>query len=109
MNTYIRLPFGRDSKGEDGFWSDALKRHLQSLPENKIPIGARRQVLASHDVPDGLDCWLRRNHVQRPDVQQAVNEVVEALVNTGDFEVIEVKTPSPGKNPRWIQLAENNE
>jgi hypothetical protein len=41
---------------------------------------------AVHPKPNSLDCWLRDNYANNPDTKQAVNEVIDDLVNTGEFQ-----------------------
>jgi len=41
---------------------------------------------AEHPKPNSLDCWLRDNYAQNRNTNQAENEVIKDLVNTGDFE-----------------------
>lgn len=113
-NTFIHIPYSQGEanlgKHNDGFWSDALKRYLSGFEEQGIPIGSRRCVLdelKGSDLDNGLDYFLRVRYARYVDIQQAVEQVIKDLVETGDFEVREVKNNNKGRNPRYIFLVNN--
>lgn len=112
-NTYIHLPHSRSGEHNDGFWSDALKRHLETIPNKGIPIGGRVRMLdderddGTYEVPrEGLDYWLRTRYVLQIDTKQSVKSVQDALEATGDFEINVVANNQPGQNPAWIFLSD---
>jgi len=76
----IALPYGNNS-----FNPDDLKEYVRTSGRNYIIQGQAACTRADHPKPSSLDCWLRDNYVQNPDTKQAVNEVIDALVNTGKF------------------------
>jgi hypothetical protein len=51
-----------------------------------------------------LDCWLRDNYAQNPDTKQAVNELVDALVMTGEFEEGLFICPDSGRICKGIRI-----
>ncbi|MBA6350172.1 hypothetical protein [Colwellia sp. BRX8-9] len=105
-NTYIKLPFsqGDANKGkhDDGFWSDALKRHLNLKSEKGFLIGARQCLLDQLPDKESLDYWLRDRYARYPDVKQVVAEVKNALLVTGDFEIRKVSNENKGRDPEWV-------
>ena len=114
-NTYIHLPYSRSEgqlgKHNDGFWSDALKRHLQVIPEKAIAIGGIHRGLNDRNENgqlylsrEGLDYWLRTRYARNVDISQSVTELQDALSATGDFEIKKVVNGKKGKNPAWIYL-----
>jgi hypothetical protein len=76
----IYLPYGNNS-----FDSNDLKEYIRRTGRSYIIQGQKACRRIDHPKPNSLDCWLRDNYAQYPDTKQAVNEVIEALVNTGDF------------------------
>lgn len=108
-NTYIVLPFSQGEQNREnntnGFWSDALKRHLEMLPDQGFPIGARQCNFDEVPHQESLDYWLRQRYVRYPDIMQAVDSVQTDLVETNDFEIRVVENGRPGRNPRWIFLS----
>jgi len=59
---------------------------------------------AEHPKPNSLDCWLRDNYAQIPDTKQAVNEVIDGLVNTGEFEEGGFICPDSGRMCKGIKI-----
>ena len=76
----IKLPF---SPG-DSFDTNDLKKYIQSCDRNYIIQGDIQCSLAHHKKPQSLDYWLRIQCC-KPDTKQAVNEVVDDIVRTGEF------------------------
>jgi len=97
----IYLPYGNNS-----FESDDLITHLRNNEVNYIIQGQQACMRANHTKPDSLDCWLRDNYAQNPDIKQAVNEVIEALINTGDFEEGDFICPSSGRVCKGLKLTD---
>ncbi len=77
----INLPYGNNS-----FDSDDLKKHIEGTGKHYIIQGQTNCGKAEHPKPNSLDWWLRDNYAQNPNTKQAVNEVIDRLVNTGEFE-----------------------
>lgn len=102
-NTYIHTPYSRSGEHNDGFWSDALKRHLQSQPDKGIAIG--KSIKPLPELPKStLEYFIRNHFVKDITTRQVVDSVLEELLATGDFEIKEVKSPNRGRNPQWIFL-----
>jgi hypothetical protein len=97
----IVLPYGNNL-----FASDDLVNHIRQSGRNFIIQGQQACTLAAHTKPQSLDYWLRTNYAQHPDIKQAVNEVVEQLVATGDFEEGQFTCPDSGKLCKGIALVE---
>ncbi len=81
----IILPYGNNH-----FDSDDLIRHIKTTGRNYIIQGQTTCSRHDHPKPNSLDCLLRDNYARNPNTKQAVNEVIAALVNMGDFEEGEV-------------------
>lgn len=77
----IRLPYGNNE-----FNTKDLKEYIVATGRNYIIQGQQACARGNHTKSSSLDCWLRDNYVKNKDTKQAVNEVIEALVNTGEFE-----------------------
>ena len=95
----INLPYGNNS-----FNSQDLKEFIRRTGRNFIiqgQVACRREV---HPKPRSLDCWLRDNYARNPDTKQAVNAVIEALVNTGEFEEGRFICPDSGKLVKGIRI-----
>ena len=71
---------------------------------NAIVQGQQNCTHESHTKPNSLDVWLRRNYTARQDTKQAVNQVVEALVATGRFEIAYVRCPDSGRRCKGLRL-----
>jgi len=96
----ITLPYGNNT-----FDSDDLINHLRQSGRDYIIQGQQACSLANHTKPNSLDYWLRKNYASNPDVKQAVNEVMEHLVATGDFEGWRFPCPDSGRVCKGIRLA----
>ena len=97
----IALPYGNNS-----FNSEELKECIRGTGRDYIIQGqvkCRREI---HPKPNSLDCWLRDNYAQNPDTKQAVNEVILALVNTGEFEEGRFICPDSGERCKGIRIVD---
>jgi len=97
----INLPYGNNF-----FNSEDLKEFIRTTGRNFIiqgQVACRREV---HPKPKSLDCWLRDNYARNPDTKQAVNAVIEALVNTGEFEEGRFICPDSGKLVKGIRIVD---
>ena len=86
------------------FDSDDLVKHVRQSPRNYIIQGQQQCVRREHTKPHSLDCWLRNNYARNPDTKQAVNEVVDALLATGDFKLGKFKCPDSKILCKGIEL-----
>jgi len=77
----IYLPYGNNN-----FDSDELKEFIRGTGRDYIIQGQTNCARVNHPKPSSLDCWLRDNYAENPDTKQAVNKIIQALINTGDFE-----------------------
>ena len=94
----IKLPY-EDNK----FDSNDLKAYLRTVGCDYIIQGQQNCRRSKHTKPGSLDCWLRDNYAKRPDTKQAVNEVMTALVRTGDFEEGEFICPESKRRCKGIK------
>lgn len=90
--------------GYSEFDSDDLKAHIKSTGRTYIIQGQKACNRNEHPKPKSLDCWLRDNYAHNPNTKQAVNEVIAALVNTGDFEEGKFDCPDSGEKCKGIKL-----
>jgi hypothetical protein len=97
----ITLPYGNNS-----FESDDLKAYISSTGRNYIIQGQTACVRENHRKPSSLDCWLRDNYSRNPDTKQAVNEVIVALVNTGEFVKGNFCCPDTGRICKGIRITD---
>jgi hypothetical protein len=95
----IRLPYGNNF-----FDSDELKEYIRGTGRNYIIQGQVRCRRENHHKPNSLDCWLRDNYAQYPDTKQAVNEVMRALINTGEFREGRFICPDSGRRCKGIEI-----
>ena len=84
MDTFIKLPYG--GKGA-GFYVSQLKAHIRSTGRDYIIQGQQHCSLKDHTKLHSLDVWLRKGFTNNKDIAQAVNQVVQALVDTEQLEV----------------------
>lgn len=68
------------------FEVDDLIQFIKNSGRDYIIQGQQTCVRAAHTKPNSLDYWLR-NRATSPDTKQADNDVIDALVATGHFEV----------------------
>jgi hypothetical protein len=97
--TKIYLPHGYVE-----FDDDDLVKHIRQSHRNYIIQGQQQCIRREHSKPTSLDCWLRDNYSRYPQTKQAVNEVVDALMATGDFKPGKFKCPDSGKLCKGIEL-----
>jgi len=95
----INLPYGNNM-----FNSEDLKEYILTTGRNFIIQGQQNCRREDHTKPNSLDCWLRDHYAQNPDTKQAVNAVINALVNTGDFEEGRFICPDSGKRVKGIRI-----
>ena len=98
MDTFIKLPYGGNGAG---FYISQLTAHIRSTGRDYIIQGQQECILEGHTKPHSLDVWLRKGFTNRQDTKQADNQVIQALVDTGQFEVDEhLLCPDSG---RWVK------
>jgi hypothetical protein len=97
MNQFIDLPNGGPGAG---FYVYELVAHLRNSRQEYIIQGQQNCALFEHTKPQSLDVWLRNGYAAHKDRKQAVNEVVDALVDTGLFEIAYLPCPDSG---RWCK------
>ena len=95
----INLPYGGNT-----FDSDALRIHIMQTGLNYIIQGQTACRRSNHPKPSSLDCWLRDNYARNSDTKQAVNEVIDDLVQTGGFRVGRFICPDSGVICKGIQI-----
>jgi hypothetical protein len=95
----IELPYG-----DREFDSDDLKAYIRTTGRNYIIQGQKACSRRDHPKPRSLDCWLRDNYARNPDTKQAVNEVMAALVNTGDFDEGQFICPDSGRKLKGLKI-----
>ena len=99
---FINLPYGgQGAKFDSGLLID----HIKSSGRDYIIQGQTHETLSNHKKPHSLDYWLRIRFTENRDTNQATNEVIDQLVDTGVF-VIEGKLlcPDSGRNCKGIKL-----
>jgi hypothetical protein len=97
----IRLPYGNNA-----FNYDELKEHIEGTYRNYIIQGQTNWRRDIHHKPSSLDCWLRGNYAQNPDTKQAVNGVINALIETRVFEEGRFICPDSGNMCKGIRIVE---
>jgi hypothetical protein len=97
----INLPYGNNV-----FDSKDLKNYIRETRRKFIIQGQVNCRRAKHPKPNSLDCWLRDNYAQSPDTKQAVNEIIQSLVNTGDFVEGRFHCPDSGRRCKGIQIVD---
>ena len=100
----IALPYGDSS-----FDSNDLEKHIKQTGRDYIIQGQKACKRINHPKPRSLDCWLRDNYARYPDTKQAVNAVVEALVNTGEFIEGRYRCPDSRRLCKGVRLKMPNE
>ena len=103
MDTFIKLPHG--GKGA-GFYVSQLRTHIRSTGRDYIIQGQQHCTLGNHTKPHSLDVWLRgfvNNNYK--DTAQAVNQVIQALVDTEQFEEVDkLLCPDSGRRAKGLRL-----
>ena len=103
MTRSIELPHG----GPEGrLFVDDLIQHILESGRDYIIQGQTTCSLANHPKPNSLDAWLRRKCTARSDTKQAVNDVVDQLVQTRIFKVERLRCPDSGSFCKGIRLIE---
>jgi hypothetical protein len=104
MDPLIKLPYGGPGAG---FHASELVSHIRSTGRDYIVQGQQHCIFDEHTKPQSLDVWLRTKCAGRADTCQAVNQVVEALVATGLFEVVKkLPCPDSGSLCKGLRLVE---
>ncbi len=81
-----------------------LVTHIQDSGLTYVIQGQQSVTHENHTKPNSLDCWLRQFAVN-PDTKQADNIVMDALVDTGYFEIIlQLQCPDSGKSCKGLRL-----
>jgi hypothetical protein len=102
VDPFIKLPYGGPGAG---FHVSDLVSHIRSTGRDSIVQGQQNATLAQHTKPHSLDVWLRTHYARNPDVKQAVNEVVDDLVATGRFELVQrLPCPESGRLVKGLRL-----
>ena len=102
MDTFINLPYGGPGAG---FRVSELVSHVRSTGRDYIVQGQQKSTLAEHTKPQSLDVWLRTRYARNPDVKQAANEVLDAIVATGQFELVRrLPCPETGRLVKGLRL-----
>ena len=97
-NKMIELPYGGQ------FDEKELVGYIQSSSRDYIIQGQQASTQNNHSKPQSLDYWLRQfaaNH----DTKQAENSVLEALVATGRFQIVnKLVCPDSGRYCKGLRL-----
>lgn len=102
MDRSIKLPYGAPGAG---FHVSELIIYIRSTGRDYIIQGQQHRALDPHTKPQSLDYWLRTEHSGRPDTAQAVNQVMDLLVETGQFELVErLRCPDSGRLVKGLRL-----
>ena len=103
MDTFVELPHGDGA----GFRVSELVSHIRNSPRDYIMQGQQHCTLEKHSKPQSLDVWLRTRFTTRSDTTQAVDEVADALVASGLFEVVKGLTcPDSGRRAKALRLVD---
>ena len=90
----IALPYGGPNAS---FPVEELVEHVRASGRGYIVVGGENRLLTDHTKPESLDYWLRTHFTHRPDTRQTATAVVDALVETGWFEVQRKPCPHSGR------------
>ena len=101
MDTFIELPYGGPGVG---FYVSELVNHIRSTGRDYIIQGQQNCTLENHTKPHSLDVWLRKRFTNRKDTKQAVNQVIQALIATGRFEIVYLPCPDSGRRCKGLRL-----
>lgn len=106
MQRFVEVPHAGSGAG---FLVSDLVSHIRSTGRDYIIQGQQKATLADHTKPQSLDVWLRRRFPSRQDTKLADNEVVEALVAAGLFEVVEnLPCPDSGRPCKGLLLVDQS-
>jgi hypothetical protein len=95
----IALPYGGQFDEHD------LVRYIQTSGRDYIIQGQQTVARANHTKPNSLDFWLRQ-FGHNPDTKQAEATVINALVATGLFVIVEkLHCPDSGELCKGLRLA----
>ena len=100
----IKLPYA----GSDVYFTlEALIKHFNSKKTNFTIIGASHVKLENHKKKESLDVWFR-NQINvlgtKKNTCQAVNKVIDNLVETGKFSVEKRICPTSNKRCKALIL-----
>ena len=99
---FVALPHGGSGSG---FHASRLVQHIRSTGRDYIIQAQQQCTLQDHTKPQSLDVWLRENCTDRKDTKQAVNPVMDALVATGRFEIVDkLICPDSGRKCKGLRL-----
>jgi hypothetical protein len=105
MDKFIKLPYGgRDA----GFYVVDLIAHIPSTGRDYIIQGQQQVSLENHTKPNSFDVWLREGYTSRKNTKQAVNQVVESLIATGQFEIAKLSCPDSGRHCKALRLVRSS-
>ena len=94
----INLPYGSSS-----FDSDMLLEYIIDSGRDYIIQGQTACIFDKHPKPSSLDYWLR-GLVANQDTKQAVNDVIDQLVVTDDFEPGRFLCPDSGRMCKGVRI-----
>jgi DNA-binding Xre family transcriptional regulator len=94
---WIDLPHGG---GQAGFYVGRLVDEVRTRPNQQLPIGATKSNL-DQVKPESLDFFLRSRYAKNPNTMQAVQSVIQAIVDTGKFEYL---PRAPGQAAGLLRL-----
>jgi hypothetical protein len=104
MHPFIKLPYGEPGAG---FEVSQLISHIRSTGRDYIIQGQRHCTFHEHTKPHSLDMWLRTECTTRRETCQAVNSVVDELVASGLFEIVEsLPCPDSGRLCKGLRLVD---
>ena len=101
LDQFIELPYG--GRGA-GFRLSELVAHIESSDRDYIIQGQQNCPLDAHTKPHSLDVWLRKRLAHRQDTRQAVNQVINVLLATGEFELADLPCPDSGRQCKGLRL-----
>jgi len=96
----INLPYGKSA-----FNSDKLREYIQSTGRDYIIQGQVACTKVKHPKHSSLDYWLR-DYAQNLNTKQAVNEVITALVSTGEFAEGNFICPDSGEMCKGVRIVQ---
>jgi hypothetical protein len=96
----IYLPFGGQFNEHD------LVAHIRASGRDYIVQGQQAVARARHTKPQSLDYWLRQ-FGQSPDTKQAENSVLDTLVATRLFIIVDkLLCPDSGEHCKGLRLVQ---